>query len=258
MILPIATRRVLSVAALAVALAVVVVLIRYGYRLAWTGLPAYTSSSGQVVPAKTLWDWLDLLIVPLFLAIAAYLLDGSRKRSDQRVESDRQRQKVLEDYFACLTDLLLERKLATPVADNTVASIARTRTVAALRILDGRRKAQLLQFIYEAGLIGQPPIIQLNGADLSAADLTEATLRECELRGVHFQNAVFRNADLSHADLRGSDFSGADLTNAQLRNTNLAQANFQKANLSDADLSGAAVEDVDFPDVSGPPMHFTK
>src|SRR5690606_19890710 len=89
--------------------ALIGLLVRHGYQVSWTGLPAHAGPSGELVPAKTLWDWLDLLIVPLFLAMAAYILEGSRKRSDQRVERDRQRQEVLEGYFACLTDFILER-----------------------------------------------------------------------------------------------------------------------------------------------------
>ena len=96
--------------------------------------------------------------------------------------------------------------------------------LAALRSLDGGRKAQILQFLYEAGLIGPDPVVQLNGADLSRAELEEAVLRQAELRGVHFEGAVLRNSTLAGADLRGSDFSNADLRGANMQGTNFTQA----------------------------------
>jgi len=38
----------------------------------WTGLGTYIDSDGKRQPGKTLWDWLQLLIVPLLLAGGAY------------------------------------------------------------------------------------------------------------------------------------------------------------------------------------------
>ena len=42
---------------------VLVVLIRSGYDLQWTGF-GESKVAQDVRPEKTLWDWLDLLIVP--------------------------------------------------------------------------------------------------------------------------------------------------------------------------------------------------
>lgn len=225
-------------------LAAAVSLIRSGYSEAWTGF-GEVEAAPNIQRAKTLWDWLDLLIVPLFLAMAAFFLDNSRKRSEQRVETDRQRQAVLEEYFASMNGLLLERALKEP-SSTTARMVARTRTLAALRLLDGSRKAQLLQFIYETGLINTDPILDLNGADLSAAVLDECTLQACEIRGAYFHDASFRNANLQHADLRGSDFLRADLTGADLDDANLIQASLRKARLSRTRLAGAKTGQVDF------------
>jgi uncharacterized protein YjbI with pentapeptide repeats len=79
-----------------------------------------------------------------------------------------------------------------------------------LRILDGSRKAQTIQFLYESGLISKNPIVQLNGANLRRAEFSGATLSAVELRGVYFGKANFRGANLAGADVRGSDFSCAD------------------------------------------------
>jgi hypothetical protein len=227
-------------------LALLVILIFEGYNEPWTGFGAVRTAPDGIA-AKTLWDWLDLLVVPLFLALAAYFLDRSRKRSEQLVETDRQRQSVLDGYIESMKELLLERGLMDSESD-AVRMVARTRTLAALRLLDGSRKAQLLQFIYEMGLIDASPILDLNGADLSGAVLDECTLQACEIRGAYFYSASFRNANLQHADLRGSDFLRADFTGANLNGANLIQASLQsarivgtrltEAELGEADLSG--------------------
>jgi uncharacterized protein YjbI with pentapeptide repeats len=199
----------------------------------WTGFGEFKNQK-DVQRAKTLWDWLQLLLVPIFLAVGGWLLNRSQKQSEQRVETDRQRQTALEDYFSCMTQLLLEKELRRPKDESKqniheeARKIARIRTLGLLRILDGERKGQLMQFLYESGLIMKDPIIDLNGADFRHAILDGATLNGVELRGVYFSHAHMPGIQMISADLRGSDFTLANLTKANLRNANLKQAVFFK------------------------------
>jgi hypothetical protein len=133
-----------------------------GYDQTWTGLQGYTNNKGDFIPPKKLWDWLQLLIVPILLAVGIWWLNKSQKKSELQIETDRQRQKTLEDYFVCMTDLLLKEHLRDSCNNQESRSIARTRTLAVLRILDGSRKAQAIQFLYESRLISKNPIVQLN------------------------------------------------------------------------------------------------
>ena len=59
---------------------------------AWTGLPPGTlDTQGHEQPhAKTLWDWLDLLLVPLVLAVGGYFLTRSENREARVVRALRQ------------------------------------------------------------------------------------------------------------------------------------------------------------------------
>ncbi|MEW8338186.1 MAG: pentapeptide repeat-containing protein [Candidatus Thiodiazotropha sp.] len=230
-------------------LAALLLLVLAGYNQPWTG---FGLQNGEFIHKKTLWDWLDLLIVPLVLAIGAFLLDGSRKRSEQEVESDRQKQEILDDFFAYISELLLEKNLSNSCAQSAVREVARTRTLMALRLLDGKRKAQVLQFIYEAKLIHKNPIIQLNGADFRGALLDEATLSGAELRGVYFTGASIRRATLVGADLRGSDFSDVNFYGSNLRNAQLVQAT-----LEGADLRTSILDNTDLSDVNLNKVHMT-
>ncbi len=226
-------------------LSVLSYLIYKGYDQNWTGFEGYTNNKGEFVPPKKLWDWLQLLIVPILLAIGAWWLNKSQKKSEQHIETDRQRQKALEDYFNCMTDLLLEKNLRDSRNNQEAPAIARTRTLAVLRILDGSRKGQAIQFLYELDLINKNPKVQLNGADLTDASLNGAVLRGAELRGLYFNNAHFKAANMEGADLRGSDFSCADFSDAKMTNANLTQAILKKAKLRNADLTNVNLEYAD-------------
>lgn len=150
----------------------------------WTGFGAYFNPKGEYIRAKTLWDWLDLLIVPIVLAIGAWFLNKSEKnreiiiekqRADleREIETDRQRQALLESYLDRMTDLLLTHNLRASQKEDEVRSIANARTVAVLQNLDSLRKAQVLIFLQQANLISKENvIINLKGLDFSGIVLT--------------------------------------------------------------------------------------
>ena len=64
----------------AIGIAIVfLVLVSSGCDADWTGF-GRTKVNEEVNPAKTLWDWLNLLIVPVVLASAGYLFTSSQNR----------------------------------------------------------------------------------------------------------------------------------------------------------------------------------
>ena len=224
-------------------LAVFVLLVLEGYDHSWTGFAAREIRS-DIAPEKTLWDWLDLLVVPVVLAVGVFFLEGSRKRAEREVEGDRQRQQVLDAYLAYISKLLLDKQLSDAKDATPAREVARTRTLTALRLLDGKRKAQILQFLYEARLIDATPVIDLNGADFREALLDEATLSGAELRGVYFTGASIRHAMLKGADLRGSDFANVDFHSSNLTDARLVQAWLDNADLRTAILTNADLSEV--------------
>src|ERR1700693_5191907 len=101
---------------------------------------------------KTLWDWLQLLIIPAVLAIGGYLFNYSTSRNERNaadrhnqtereIAQDNQREATLQEYINKMSELLLERKLRESREDAEVRIIARVRTLTALRGLDAIRKA---------------------------------------------------------------------------------------------------------------------
>ena len=232
------------------------------------GFGPYEATDGEARP-PTLWDWLGLLIVPLAVAAGAAFISYVQKRteldiankarqedrrnaeqarekdreiaqqareSEQQIAGDRLRQASLEGYYDRMTDLLLEHGLRVSATDSEVRSIARARTVAVVKALDGERNVQLLSFLRTSELIAKDkPIVNLYRVDFSKADLQGADLSEVNLSG----------ADLSEANLSKAHLSEADLSEAYLSEANLNEANLCRANLSDANLGGATLGGAD-------------
>jgi hypothetical protein len=194
-------------------------------------------------PGKTLWDWMQLLIIPLILAGGAVWFNWNQKKvelelaekradTDREIAADRQRQTALDAYYDKMAEFLLEKDLRTSKEGAEVRAVARARTLATLRILDGKRKGALVRFLYESSLITKDDaIIPLEGADLREANLSEGD---------------FKMVDLTRTDLTGADLMGANLTEANLIEANLSEANLSGANLNGANLSLANHSEANF------------
>jgi len=197
---------------------------------------------------KTVWDWLQLLIVPFALVVISFLFtmqqDARQQRiEDQRAEAERTIQQqnaqdeALQAYLDQMSTLLLEKDLRDSEPDSEVRTLARARTLTVLGRFDPSRKRQVLRFLAEADLITSvdesDPVISLGLADLRGVNL-----RANILSGAHLVLA-----DLRYAELSGADLSFAELYSANLRGTALNNADLSNANLSNADLSYADLSD---------------
>ena len=169
------------------------------YRREWdwtgfTGVQRAQDATEDTRQSKTLWDWMQLLVVPLALAVVGFGFNAAqserehqreerrtrvdRELADRRADTDRsiaadnRREDTLQAYLHQMSDLMLQRKLLRSRVGSEEQVLARTLTLTALRRLDGERRGLLVRFISEARLIRRPrPKVDLAGADLRRAAL---------------------------------------------------------------------------------------
>src|SRR5215211_8409115 len=139
---------------------------------------------------RDLWDWLELLIVPGVIAAGGLWFNRqqrerelgiAREQREREVEiaERRTQDEALQAYLDQMSAMLIPNKdqpsLYKARPGDSLSSVARARTLTVLLRLDGDRKARVVQFLYEAGLItrGQR-VLDLSGADLSEATLFQA------------------------------------------------------------------------------------
>jgi hypothetical protein len=219
--------RPLTVLGAATVVAAVAVLIRVGQHYQWTGfgesVQPKPDNQEEIQPRKTLWDWLQLFIVPLALAAIGLWfaaqqdahqqqIEEKRARSDRQIEEQRAQDAALQAYLDQMSQLMLERKLRGSEEGSEVRTLAQARTRTVLTRLDDRRKGSVVQFLYEASLINKKnPVVSLSTPVVAALERVNVGLLDADLRGVDL-----RRADLSDADLRNANLSGADLSEANL------------------------------------------
>ena len=232
------------------------------YSMEWTG---FGKSAGRFMQAKMLWDWMDLLLMPLVLTGGVILLNRSgrekeRQRAEERaaldreIATDHQHQEALQTYFNQMADLLLKEKLSK-FSSEEVRNIARIRTLTVVRGLDSKRKGSVLLFLKDSELIDREAVIDLSGADLSGAsvafaslnrvNLSEANLSGANLSGTNLNKSYLGGTNLSGANLSSANLGGADLFQANLSGANLTQAKLSEANVNGADLRGSCLNKAD-------------
>jgi uncharacterized protein YjbI with pentapeptide repeats len=222
---------------------------------------------------KTLWDWMELLIVPIFLAGGAFFLEHSERKAEQQraagqknledqraqdrttteqiradkqkeleqaILKDGQQEAALQGYLDRMADLLLKEKLRV-TENEELKKISRIQTLTVLRGLDGARKGMVLRFLWEAELLAREhPVIELTGADLSYAELFQADLSGADLSGVDLKEAKLRYARLQGTNLRRANLHSADIMYADLSGADLSQAELGEAKLNGATLTDKA------------------
>jgi uncharacterized protein YjbI with pentapeptide repeats len=199
---------------------------------------------------KTLWDWMELLIIPLVLAGGAFYLQRSERAVEREIAADRQQETALQAYLDRMAELLLNEK---SLKSEKVLTVARVRTLTVIRGLNSVRNGIVFRFLRDIGLAGKLDSkffvdANLEGVDLERVDLSNINLERASLRGANLKVAGLLRANLKHAILAGANLEDAylgeaNLEHALLHSANLKRAILHSANLKHAILAGANLRD---------------
>lgn len=193
------------------------------------------------IPAKTLWDWLELLIIPIALVLGGYFLNRSEKRleiklaeekakTDRKIAEVRNQEIILGEYFDRMSDLLIEKQIHGSESDSVVRDVARTRTLSVLRRIYPDRKAIVLKFLYESELIikkqEREPLITLKDADLQGLELEKTEFFDIDLSGANLFLAKFKDVRFINSNLNDIDFSNSSVEFCFFNNVELMNSVF--------------------------------
>jgi uncharacterized protein YjbI with pentapeptide repeats len=217
--------------------AIVVMLAIAGARRSWTGFQG-----------KTVWDFLQLLIVPLMLVAIGLVfalqqdarqnsLEENRARAERELADQRAQDEALQAYLNQMSQLMLERTLLEAEQGAHVHTLAQARTSTVILRLDAEHNESVTRFLSNSGLAAR--------SEDSARLLREITLSHATLSGAYLPKADLSSADLSSADLEDAHLIGADLSYADLSYADLSRVHLIGANLSDANLRGADLSNID-------------
>ncbi|MEM1279292.1 MAG: pentapeptide repeat-containing protein [Cyanobacteria bacterium P01_H01_bin.152] len=195
-------------------------------------------------PGKLLWEWFELLLVPLILVGVGYFLQRTQLKSSLR---DKQ-EEALQDFFDRISSLLVEKQLlslAPKIIENDTygieyeakqdelfrrqndldvsLKIIQARTLSILRKFkdNPELKESVLLFLIETGILGELKI------SLREAELSRTNLSNLDLSGIDFERANFAGSVFSKTNFKGANLSSANFSNSEFYRTN-----FEGVNLS--------------------------
>jgi hypothetical protein len=223
------------------------------------------------VADKTVWDWLEVLIVPAALAIGVYWLNrrqAKRERDQQRsreaereateeawknreleVENQRAQDVALQAYLEQMSKLMIDHGLWSQSMADNVGDAPEGEGQALIR--DARAFIQRNKRA-SARREHKP---QLDSVSAVARALTLTVLprldseRKRSVVQFLYESSLIDKPNpvisLEGADLRGVNLHRAKLQGADLRNANLESANLTVVNLEGADLLNANLKGTD-------------
>jgi uncharacterized protein YjbI with pentapeptide repeats len=238
---------------LALALAAVGVYSAYQNQAGWTGFvefaptptppgatPSPFGATPQVSGYKQLWDWMELLIVPLVLAIFGILFSQAQKNTEFALQEAKEDETAYHAFLDKMTELIINGKLLETDEDSPTRDLAKSRVLTAIQVLGDQRKRLVLNFLMGANLIrSEGGIIQMDGADFSGAEFQEISIIRATISGANFTGANLSRANLSDSDFSLSTFERANLTESVLAGTVLAGVILDRARLGLARIDGA-------------------
>jgi uncharacterized protein YjbI with pentapeptide repeats len=210
---------------------------------------------------KTAWDWLQLFIVPLALAVIGFLfamqqdarqqkvedqrakraqaIEDQRAQAERELEEQRAQDTALQAYLDQMSTLLIEKGLRKSEESSAVRTLAQARTTTVIQSFDAKHNQQVMHFLTGAALTGQfkEALPLLVSADLQGADLEGAALHRADLHLAFLGSANLSRAWLKRANLSYADLQEANLSNAQLQGGDLSNAILYRANLSGVDTN---------------------
>jgi uncharacterized protein YjbI with pentapeptide repeats len=219
---------------------------------------------------KSFWDWLQLLIIPLMLALGAFYLNSAADFRDYQIAQEQKHQEILTDYFSKMQDLIVETKKSkqTPGSKESNSEerlltefrpTAQALTLSVLEQLDGERKGKVIIYLAESQLItvdnNKPypqPEIKLDGTNLDDIKLgnngQRNSLNEKEMTII--DKIKIRNANMKRANLSGFQLLDSELNGSNLENATLENVNFTGSTMIGSRFINGKITDVNFTDVT--------
>jgi uncharacterized protein YjbI with pentapeptide repeats len=216
--------------------------------------PVKTSTAYEKQLRRTLWDWMTVLLISVAIAGVGLWYTSRQAEQQQAIQNKQEKDAALQAYLDHMGQLMLnkDRPLGESKQDDAVQTLARMRTVTALRMLDAEQNESVTTFLKESDLVNfrlpsdkTETVLRLDHADLKEAALEDSNVGGFDLRYTNLRGANLRNANLDVAQLTFADLGGADLRDATMHDTDLQFANLNGADLNGADLSGADLSGAD-------------
>lgn len=247
------------------ALSLITLLFAGGY---WFGTPWIGVWDYASITYKTLWDWTELLVAPIAIAVAAIALDSFAKRRADELEGQRRMQSLYSDFVGETTERLLASEPSDP-SNSVLLFAVKLQFESLVPQFDSKWNARL--FRYLGGLAQRFPVGHDTNIDgmhhfelltfnhsrfmnCQFEDVNFAGYRlfQCDFSGSKFDRARFDAVEVNYCYFRGASLRRAilytirgiqcDFGNCDFRDSVIDGLYSPRSNFTGADFTGSKVE----------------
>ncbi len=218
---------------LAIILMIILIIINRLSQYKWSGFQN-----------KQLWNWLELLIIPILLVIGGFILENNAEQRIKDSSIEKEKQESLKEYFKSVQMIVASsskrnssKTKPSKLVDNLTyidKELIESFTQLVLSEINGDQKRQVVKFLYELELIkcnqqkNCPNVINLDPFDLTEAKLENLDLKKIFLHGANLTSAKLNGTNLEFADLQNTILEKTEFNLARLKNVNMGQTSFGK------------------------------
>ncbi len=212
----------------------------------------YTDKSYEWLPwtgfnEKTTWDVIEKIfiptLIPITVAITAYLFNRSEKRRRELFELERRNDNILNDYLTRIGNLLMEQKLGPEnLTSPPIRNYVKVLTSTTMNKLDKSRQKIIFEYIQKS---------ELNHYIFTGSCFSNMDFSEIDFNGFNFSDSKLISIDFSNCQMEKIKFCRAVIEKSKMcgikaTDSDLSNARFNNVNLNNAILSGCNAENVWF------------
>lgn len=237
----------------------------------WTGFGDYSGALARDQRGKTLWDWLELLVIPAVLAIAALFfnrqqrknelriaiknrrsdlkiaeerrksdlaIEDERRKSDLAISEERNQEAVLQNFFDKMNDLIIEKGLMEVgrLREQAIIQAHSEGNPEPNEAANGIVLPNGLQATWDMARIRT--VTALRQLDTPRRNIIFQFLRDASLASFVLVNASLIKVNLVGTLMDDINLKGTRISDAKLTNARLVMADLSGSDLSGTDLSG--------------------
>lgn len=217
-------------------------IIALGYQIKWMGFAG-----------KTLWDWLEIAVVPIFIAGSVFFFDFIQKRNDilsSQRELENQKELSREQFSRDQFDSFLSyfQDYGGRLRDGAgthEAQVIKFKTRAMFRTMSAFWIGEVFDFLSQSSIVRVIPDI-FDENEFKEVNISHAALRNVSMKDVRFFDCTAQQVVLSGGIFRTVLFNGTRISGGNFSNASFRNVRFDNCDLTGLQCNSIVMASTDF------------
>lgn len=213
--------------------------------------------------SKTLWDWLQLLLVPIILILGGFWLNRSESRhslemqksindTNLSIEKERFEDGILNSYINDIAQMIINSDTAK-LRTNRIMAVYKIKTLTTLNRLNSERRNYLIQFLVDSKMLNYWDFlsdfknIHVSGIFFNDVSFDDFKFIGSSISSSRFFSCSIQSSKSSHSDFTSSMFNDMkinifDISSSKFIQSSLVKVIFSECKIKDSKFYGSKIQ----------------